>query len=281
MTALKDRLLTLPGLRFGRPVVAVVRLAGVVGMLPLRRGGLSLAGLDRPLRRAFAMRGAKAVALVIDSPGGSAAQASLIAARIRALAAEKELPVLAFVEDIAASGGYWLACAADEIHADPCSIVGSIGVISASFGFTEAITRLGIERRVHTKGERKAFLDPFREERPEDLAVLDELQGDVYERFKAFVRERRGSRLRIAEEELFSGRVWSGQAAAAIGLVDGLGEMRSVLRERYGEQLRLRLVNPPRQAWWRSLTPGGASEALADALLYRIEERLLRSRYGL
>ncbi len=277
---LAERLASLAPLR-RRPVVPVVRMAGVVGMPKLGRGGLSLAALDRPLRRAFAVRGAVAVALVVDSPGGSAAQASLIAARIRALAAEKELPVLAFVEDIAASGGYWLACAADEIHADPCSILGSIGVISAGFGFAEAIGRLGIERRVHTKGERKAFLDPFREERPEDLAVLDELQEDLYERFKAFVRERRGGRLRIAEEELFSGRVWSGRRAAAFGLVDGLGEMRGILRERYGDELRLRLVNPPRQPWWRGFSPAGAGEALADALLERAEERLLRSRYGL
>ncbi len=275
-----ERLRSVVGLP-GGPVVPVVRLVGVIGVLPMRRGGLSLSALDRPLRRAFGTRGAKAVALVIDSPGGSAAQASLIATRIRALAEEKKLPVLAFVEDIAASGGYWLACAADEIHADACSILGSIGVISAGFGFTEAIRRLGVERRVHTKGDRKAFLDPFREERPEDLAVLDELQEDLYARFKAFVRERRGERLRIAEDELFSGRVWSGERAARLGLVDGLGEMRGILRARYGEKLRLRPVNPPRQPWWRGLSPAGASEALADALVHRIEERLLRSRYGL
>ncbi len=280
MTVTAERILSLARLRPG-PVVPVVRLAGVIGVPPLRRGGLSLTALDRPLRRAFGQRGAVAVALAIDSPGGSAAQASLVATRIRALAEEKELPVLAFVEDVAASGGYWLACAADEIHADPCSILGGIGVISAGFGFAEAIRRLGIERRVHTKGERKAFLDPFREERPEDLAVLDELQEDLYERFKTFVRERRGDRLRIAEEEAFSGRVWSGRRAAALGLVDGLGEMRDVLRRRYGDKLRLRLVNPPRQPWWRGLSPAAASEALADALILRLEERLLRSRYGL
>ncbi len=269
-------------LRFWRrPVVSVLRLAGIIGRSPLRRGGLTVQLLERSLRRAFAPRRLAAVALVIDSPGGSPVQSSLIAGRIRAAAGERRVPVLAFVEDIAASGGYWLACAGDEIHADPSSVVGSIGVISAGFGFVEAMARLGVERRVHAMGERKDLLDPFLPERREDLEVLRELQQDVYERFKSWVRERRGGRLRIEEEELFSGRVWSGEGALRHGLVDGLGEMRAVLRERFGADVRIRPVPPPREAWWRGLAPGTAVENLAGSLLYGIEERLLRGRYGL
>jgi signal peptide peptidase SppA len=197
----------------GTPVVAVVRLAGVIGSLGPWRGGLSLAGLAGTLERAFALGGIKAVALAINSPGGSPVQSSLIAARIRALASEKKLPVFAFAEDVAASGGYWLATAGDEIYADESSIVGSIGVISAGFGFPELLQRLGVERRVHTAGVRKSMLDPFRPESPEDVARLEALQGEIHDSFKAHVRERRGARLKADDDTLFSGEFWSGKRA--------------------------------------------------------------------
>lgn len=265
---------------FGRPVVPVVRLAGIVGSLPFSRRGLSLQALEKPFEAAFGMRRAPAVALLVDCPGGSPAQSSLIATRIRDLARRREKPVLAFVEDIAASGGYWIACAADEIWADPNSIVGSVGVISAGFGFQEAIARLGIERRVHARGPFKDFLDPFRPEDPDHVAVLGEIQAELHARFLAWVRERRSGRLRVGQEELGSGRVWTGAAAREAGLVDGLGDLRGTLRERFGEKVRPRLVNPPRTGWLRGLGPGMAGE-LAEGLLAAVEERLWRARFGL
>lgn len=264
-----------------RPIVPVIRLAGLIGSLPLRGGGLSLAGLERAIDRAFAIRQAPAVALAINSPGGSAVQSALIAGRIRALADRNERPVLAFVEDVAASGGYWLATAADEILVDPSSILGSIGVISAGFGLDRAIERLGIERRVHTAGTRKSFLDPFRPERAEDLALLTELQADIHERFKEQVRTRRAGKLRAPEEELFDGRVWTGARAVAVGLADGLGELRTTLERRFGPEVRIRLVNPPRPRLLSRLGLAAlAAEAAAEGLAL-LEERALRARLGL
>jgi serine protease SohB len=264
-----------------RPIVPVIRLAGLIGSLPWRGGGLSLVGLERAIDRAFAVRDAPAVALAINSPGGSAVQSALIAGRIRALAERNRRPVLAFVEDVAASGGYWLATAADEILVDPASILGSIGVISAGFGFDSAIERLGIERRVHTAGARKSFLDPFRPERAEDLALLAELQGDIHERFKEQVRVRRAGRLKAPESELFDGRVWTGVRAVAVGLADGLGELRTTLEERFGPDVRVRLVNPPRPRLLSRMGLGTfAAEAAAEGLAL-LEERALRARFGL
>jgi signal peptide peptidase SppA len=265
------------------PVVPVIRLAGVIGGVPgpsLRGGGLTLAALNPALERAFKTRGAKAVALAINSPGGSPVQSALIAGRIRALADEKQLPVLAFVEDVAASGGYWLACAADEIFADPSSIVGSIGVVSAGFGFQEAIAKLGVERRVHTTGEHKALLDPFRAERADDLVLLRQIHGDILARFVAHVRSRRGDRLQGDDSQLFDGRIWTGDAAVQHGLIDGLGEARAVIRQRYGKDARLALANP-RRGWLRRLRfRGEAAHMLEDALAV-VEARAHWQRFGL
>ncbi len=263
------------------PVVPVIRLVGLVGSLPLRGAGLTLAGLERAIDRAFAIRRAPAVALQINSPGGSAVQAALIAGRIRALADRHRRPVLAFVEDVAASGGYWLATAADEILVDPASVVGSIGVISAGFGLDRAIERLGIERRVHTAGARKSFLDPFRPERPEDVALLAELQADVHERFKEQVRRRRAGKLALPESELFDGRVWTGTRAVAAGLADGFGELYGTLEERFGTEVRIRVVNPPRPKLASRLGLATlAQEAVIEALA-AVEEAALRRRLGL
>ena len=194
--------LPLKRLRHPPPVVAVVRLAGVIGRMGTWSGGLSLGGLAPALERAFKFWNLKAVALAVNSPGGSPVQSALIANRIRALAAENSVPVFAFAEDVAASGGYWLACAADEIYADVNSIVGSIGVMSGGFGFVDLIKRIGVERRLHVAGERKALLDPFLDEKPDDVARLEAIQQDIHESFKAMVRQRRGSRLKAREEEI-------------------------------------------------------------------------------
>ncbi len=267
------------------PVVGIVRLGGVIGGIgPLRRG-LTLAGIARALERAFSLGGLEAVALAINSPGGSPVQAALIHRRIRALADEKGVKVFAFAEDVAASGGYWLALAADEIYADEASVVGSIGVISAGFGFARAAERLGIERRLHMAGDKKAMLDPFRPEDPDDVARLKELQGDIHESFKRLVRERRGAKLAEAEDELFSGAFWTGRRAQELGLIDGIGDLRAVMRARYGDRVKLKLVGDERRWLWRRLgrseeAPGAAGE-WATGLLSAIEARSLWSRYGL
>ena len=263
------------------PVVPVLRLTGIIGAISPLRPGLTLAGVAALLERAFRLPGAKAVALAINSPGGSAAQSSLIHNRIRQLAAERSLPVLAFVEDVAASGGYWLACAGDEIHADATSILGSIGVVSASFGFPELLNRIGVERRLYTTGPHKAMLDPFRPEQPGDIERLKEIQGDLFESFKALVRERRAGKLKAPESEIFTGAVWSGKRALEMGLIDGIGEMRQVLRARYGEKLRLVAIGGRRGWLSRRLRPEIAPGDWAEGALAALEERMLWSRYGL
>jgi serine protease SohB len=268
-------------LRARPPAVPIVRLTGVIGGPSLRGGGLSLSSVNPALERAFKLRGAKAVALSINSPGGSPVQSALIAGRIRALSAEKKLPVVAFIEDVGASGGYWLALAADEIFADPSSIVGSIGVIHASFGFAEALGRLGIERRLYTAGAKKSLLDPFRPERPEDVERLNAILHELHQGFKATVRERRGARLKGGDEELFEGQIWTGRRALEAGLIDGLGDLHAVLRERFGDKVKLPLISIARPWWQRRLGLETWPRALVDAALDSLAERELWSRYGL
>ncbi len=263
-----------------RPTVAVLRLSGAIGAASPLRGGLSGHELAQPIARAFAGRRLSAVALVINSPGGSPVQSALIHQRIRALAAEKKVPVLAFVEDVAASGGYWLALAADEIFVNESSIVGSIGVVSAGFGLDQAIERLGIQRRLYTSGERKSMLDAFSPERPEDVARLKRVQADIHENFKALVRARRGAKLKGDEADLFSGEFWLGQRALALGLVDGIGEVRATLRERFGTRVRLRVVPTQRSSWRRRLGLLEHGDPVGG-LIAGLEARLLWARFGL
>jgi len=263
------------------PVVPVVRLSGVIASGGLLGGrGLSVESIAPLLRRAFSQRGAKAVALSINSPGGSPVQSALIAQRIRLLAAEKKLPVIAFIEDVAASGGYWLACAADEVIADPSSIVGSIGVISAGFGFQDLIARIGVERRVHTSGERKSMLDSFRPEKEEDVARLKALQAEIHEGFKDWVRQRRNGKLKGDEAALFSGEFWTGRRGLELGLVDSLGELRTVLQARFGEKVRLPLITPKRSLMQR-FGLGARLDEIGPSTLAAIEERQHWQRFGL
>ena len=267
-------------------VVPVVRLAGVIGFSTPLRPGLTLAGTAKVLDKAFGVRGAKAVALVINSPGGSAVQSHLIYGRIRALAAEKKLPVIAFVEDVAASGGYMIACAADEIICDPSSIVGSIGVVGATFGFNEAMKKLGIERRIYTAGEHKVMLDPFRPEDPADVARLLAIQHDIHRLFIDLVKSSRRDKLTGPEKTLFSGEYWTASTARDFGLVDRLGDTRSVLRERYGDKVLMPVIGGSR-VWLGRAVPGVFSpEALdrtgfADEIVSTLEARALWARYGL
>lgn len=270
------------------PVVAVIRLSGVIGPSGAFRAGLNIAGLAETIERAFALRDIKAVALAINSPGGSAVQSALIMGRVRALADEKQVPVLAFIEDVGASGGYWLALAADEIWANESSIVGSIGVIYSGFGFTEALQKLGIERRLHTSGERKSMLDPFLPERAEDLERLGAIQSQIHTNFKEMVRARRGRRLKAPDDTLFNGEFWLGRRALELGLIDGIGELRATLRDRFGKRVRLRSVGR-RVGWLRrrfgvsALGEGapGLGGGLAEGLLAAVEARAWWGRYGL
>jgi signal peptide peptidase SppA len=269
------------------PVVPVVRLSGVIGVVTPLRPGLTHAGIARSLQRAFGLRHARAVALLINSPGGSPAQSHLIFRRIRQLAEEKKLPVIAFVEDVGASGGYMLACAADEIVCDQFSIVGSIGVVGGSFGFPKLMDKLGIERRLYTSGERKVMLDPFLPEKPDDVKRLKAIQKDIHEQFIAMVKERRGTRLKGADKTLFSGEFWTAPRALELGLADSIGDLRSTLRERYGEKVRTPLIMAERNLFGRRL-PGvdlgatlGERPGFADEFISALEARALWSRYGL
>lgn len=285
-------LLTLERWRKPAPTVAVIRLQGVIAPSAGFRASLSLAALAGTLHQAFSLKGVRAIALQINSPGGSPVQSALIAARIRQLAGEKHLPVYAFVEDVAASGGYWLACAADEIYADANSIVGSIGVISSSFGLEDFIARHGIHRRVYTAGEHKGMLDPFQPENPDDVARLKAMQAEIHENFKAEVRARRGRKLKGEESELFSGAFWTGAKAKEMGLIDGLGDLRGIMRLHFGPRVKLRLIGV-RRGWlrrrlMRNQAPGfdmaqasPVAASLADGVLAAIEERAWWGRYGL
>src|SRR5579864_5185142 len=216
------------------PVVAVLRLDGVIGPRQWR-SALSLTSQAQTIDRAFRVAHLAAVALAINSPGGSPVQSALLYRRIRQLAEEKKVPVFAFAEDVAASGGYWLALAGDEIYAEEASLLGSIGVVTSSFGAHKLIERFGLERRLHTAGENKAMLDPFLPEEPADVARLTALQQDIHQSFKDHVRRRRAGKIAAADDGLFSGEVLTGRMALARGLIDGIGDLRAVLRERFGE----------------------------------------------
>jgi signal peptide peptidase SppA len=268
------------------PLVPVVRLSGVIGVATPLRQGLMLSTVARSLERAFGMRRARAVALIINSPGGSPTQSNLIFRRIRQLAAEKKLPVFAFIEDVGASGGYMLACAGDEIICDQFSIVGSIGVVGGSFGFPKAMEKLGIERRIYTSGERKVMLDPFQPEKPEDVKRIKAIQKEIHEGFIALVKERRGAKLNGANKTLFSGEFWTASTAVELGLADRIGDLRSTLRERYGEKVRMPLISTERTLFGRKI-PGVMLADLADRpgftdeLVSALEARAIWARYGL
>lgn len=263
------------------PRIALLRLSGTIaarGTSPFAAQGISAQASGPLIDRAFGMKRLAEVALVINSPGGSPVQSSLVAQRIRRLADKKKVKVTAYVEDAAASGGYWLACAADEIVADPASILGSIGVISAGFGLEEAIGRIGVQRRMYTAGTEKSFLDPFRPERPEDVARLEALLAELHEVFRDWVRTRRGPRLKAPEAELFSGRFWIGRRAVELGLADRLGEVTAELRARHGDKAQIVPIDARRPPWPLRLFSGAA---LAEGAMAAVEDRAAWGRLGL
>jgi len=273
------------------PIIPVVRMNGIIAASgPPLQTTLSLAAVAPTLERAFAVKQAPAVAISINSPGGSPVQSRLIYKRIRDLAAEKDKPVYVFTEDVAASGGYMIAAAGDEIIADPSSIIGSIGVISAGFGFSEAIKKLGVERRVYTAGQNKSTLDPFQPEKEEDIERLKAIQLDMHELFIGLVKRSRGDKL-SDDPDLFTGRFWTGHPAKELGLVDHIGDMRGFIKERFGDKAQMRLVTMPRGLFGRRPQPGvtglgGVDPSMltshaASGLLSALEERALWNRYGL
>jgi serine protease SohB len=273
------------------PVVPVVRLSGAIGISTPMRPGMTMANVARSLDRAFAIRNIKGVALSINSPGGSAVQSHLIFKRIRALGDEKKVPVFAFVEDVAASGGYMIACAADEIICDMSSIVGSIGVIGGSFGFDKLIDKIGVERRLYTAGERKGMLDPFLPEKPDEVEKLHAIQRDIHQGFIELVKSRRGGKLDSRETALFSGEYWTGRRGLELGLADTIGDLRGVLRDRFGEKVRTPLI-ADRGFFGRRVPGVGAGVGaglsslwgqanLAEDVIAALETRALWARYGL
>ena len=289
---LLDRLMAwLPArLRPGTAVVPVVRLSGLIGAVTPLRPGMSLAGVAKTLERAFATRHARAVALVINSPGGSPVQSRQIYLRIRQLAAEKKLPVLVFVEDVAASGGYMIACAGDEIFCDPSSILGSIGVVGGTFGFQELIRKIGVERRLYTAGAHKAMLDPFLPENPDDVARVKALQREIHAIFIALVKESRGVRLKGADDVLFTGEYWAGETSVSLGLADAIGDLRSTLRARYGDKVLTPVIAPSggllsglmgrKSAGAGTLASLGGIAGLPDELISALESRAIWAKFG-
>lgn len=273
------------------PVVPVLRLSGTIGMATPLRPGLSIAALAGPIEKAFSMSKVGAVAVVINSPGGSPVQSSLILRRLRQLADEKKKKIYVFCEDVAASGGYYIALAGDQIFADASSIVGSIGVISASFGLDRAIERLSIDRRVYTSGEHKGTLDMFQPEKPDDVERLKSIQRDVHDVFIGVVKERRAGRLKGLDGELFTGAFWSAPRAMEFGLIDGISDVRTKMRELYGPEVRLKVVPLERGGLFSrlrrlpsfSLSAAGGAPGLAigDDLVSAVEARAIWSRYGL
>lgn len=270
-----------------KPVVSMVRLHGVITATagPVPRSVINAAATDRILERAFAPERLAAVALMVNSPGGSPTQSALVADRIRGLAAERDVPVLAFCEDVAASGGYWLACAADEIYAHPTSLVGSIGVISAGFGLDGLIERFGVQRRLYTAGDSKSRLDPFLPENDDDVAWLRGLQEQLHEMFRTWVVARRGARL-AAGADLFTGEIWTGARAVELGLVDGLGTARGILAERFAdaEQVPVESRRPLLARLGLGAVPAAGSAWGTEGLLGIIEAAEIRAtwaRYGL
>ena len=263
------------------PVVSVLPLEGVIGSSGRFSSAINLANLEEKITAAFEVYNAKAVALTINSPGGSPVQSELIVMRIRELSKEKDIPVYAFAEDVAASGGYMLSLAADEIYAHQASIVGSIGVINAGFGYPGAIEKLGIERRVYTAGESKSLMDPFKPEVEKDVKLMKALLKEVHDFFRAFVKEARGDKLKGVQKTLFSGQVWNGEEATKLGLIDGVGDMRSVMKDKLGDDVKFKRIKEEKGFLKGMLGMHMNKASIADDVIKTLETRSEWGRFGL
>ena len=263
--------------------IYIPTLSGVIGQAGMFRSGLTLNSLDKLIDKLFSDKKSPAVALIINSPGGSPTQSSLIAERIISKSKEKKKKVLAFVEDVAASGGYWLACAADEIFIDQNSIVGSIGVISPGFGFVEFIKKIGVQRRVYTSGKSKSFLDPFKTEKEEDITILKSIQEQIHENFIFHVKNRRGLKLKENQEkEIFSGLFWVGKKAIELGLADEIGSANEIVKKRFGKKAKIKIIDQKKSFIQRRISSSLSNSLFdTDKIIEKIEEKALWSRYGL
>ena len=259
------------------PIVACVNLSGVIGKDSKLESGLNFSNVAPLLKRAFEMKKVKAVAINVNSPGGSPVQSELIYNYIRELSLEKKIPVYTFAQDVAASGGYWLLLAGDEIYAHNSSIIGSIGVIFSSFGFVELIKKIGVDRRVYTEGKNKAILDPFLPEQQENIEILKEAQRDIFEGFKGLVKNRRNEKLKGDEEKLFTGAFWSGKKSVELGLVDAISDMRSKMKEKFGEKVEIKIISA-KKGFLKSFFSENLS--FGESLLNKLEERIKFNQFG-
>lgn len=282
-----DQLLSLLtfGLGGAKPVIAVLRLDGVVGKVGAMKSGLTLCSLNKLIEKMFKIERLKAVCLSINSPGGSPVQSELIASRIIELAKENDIPVYSFIEDVAASGGYWLACAGDKIFASKSSIVGSIGVIAAGFGFHEAIAKLGIQRRVYTQGKTKSVLDPFQPEKESDVKIIRKIQKEIHDHFIDTVKARRGGKITQSDEIIFNGEFWAGQVAVDYGLVDGIDNLYSFIQEKWGDEVKIEYIEQ-KQSWFKkrlgiSLRSKEFADNLAGSLVESAEKKLIQSKFDM
>ena len=260
-----------------KKIVAHIKLNGVIGNAGKFKQGIDFAGQEEIIEKAFSLKKAKVVAITINSPGGSPVQSHLIYKFIRAQAKKNKKKVMVFAEDVAASGGYLIACAGDEIYANSSSIIGSIGVIYSSFGFTELIKKIGVERRVHTAGKNKSSLDPFQEEKLEDIERLKNIQLDLHKDFIKVVEESRGLKLKTDGIELFSGEFWAGSKAKELGLIDGLGNANEILKEKFGEDVLIKKFEKPK-SWFSKKFSSSINQV--DQLANILEERSIWQRYG-
>ncbi len=262
--------------------IPVIRLSGIIGQTSMFKSGINIANLNRVIERAFSFKKVPAVSILINSPGGSPAQSSFIASKIRSLANEKNVKVYAFVEDVAASGGYWLACAADEIYIDSNSIVGSIGVISPSFGFVQLIKKLGIERRIFTSGKSKSFLDPFKNLKNEDIKRLKNIQEQIHQNFINHVKKSRLNRIKSKDNEIFNGLFWVGEKAVKLGLADGIGHIEDVLKKKYGKKTKIKIIDQKKSFLQKRFsTKANANILDVNQLFEVLEEKAHWSKFGL
>lgn len=263
------------------PVVAILPLEGVIGADGRFSSALNLSGLEEKITQAFDVYNVKAVALAINSPGGSPVQSELIMRRIQRLSEEKKIPVYAFAEDVAASGGYLISLAAEEIYAHEASIIGSIGVISAGFGFSKAIEKVGVERRVYAAGDNKSILDPFQPEKEKDIKLLKDMQKEIHEFFKNLVKERRGDKLKGTQKIMFSGQFWAGNEALKLGLVDGIGDIYTVCKQKFGDKTKFKRIKEEKGFIKGLLGMSGPKQHISEEIIATLESKSLWSRFGL
>ena len=262
-------------------IVNSITLKGIIGDVGKFDKGINIDNTAKIIEKAF-KKGIKAVAINVNSPGGSPVQSELIFQKIKELSKKHKIPVFTFAQDVAASGGYWLLCAGDEIYAHEASIIGSIGVVSASFNFSEAIKKIGVERKIHTEGKSKALLDPFSPEDKDGVKMLKSVQKDIFDSFKNFVKEQRGKKIKKDDDDIFTGAFWSGKTAVSYGLIDKVGNMQSVMKEKFGDNVKIVEIKDKKKGFIKDLISGSMfSIGSSKAIFQAIEEKYIWNKFGL